>query len=192
MDISLTRDIRVPVGDPKLAKIELDRFLIVSLGETAPDFTATDLDGKPVKLSDLHGKVVLLDFWATWCGPCVMEMPQIRRAYEKLGKRGNFVVVGISLDDNPDKVRGFLKQRSFRWLQIVGGPAKENPIARSYHVEGIPANFLIDRDGKVVAKDLRGRDVLRKARKLLRPAKPVEEGAEPAEKQTAERDRQVR
>jgi thiol-disulfide isomerase/thioredoxin len=189
MDLSLTREIRVPVGDPKLARIDIEKFLIVSLGETAPELTGQTLDGKEIKLSDLRGKVVLLDFWATWCGPCIQEMPHVRRAYEKYSKQGDFVVIGISLDEDAGKVRSFVKQRKVGWPQIVGGPAKESAIAKAYFVEGIPASFLIDRDGKVVAKDLRGKDVLRKVRKALRAGKPTERQADSSDEQAARNPR---
>ena len=189
MDLSLTREIRVPVGDPKLARIDIKKFLIVSLGEAAPEFTGRTLDGKEVKLSDLRGKIVLLDFWATWCGPCIQEMPHVRRAYEKYAKKGDFVVIGISLDEDAGKVRGFVKQRKIGWPQIVGGPAKENAIAKAYFVEGIPASFLIDRDGKVVAKDVRGKDVLRKVRKVLRAGRPTERQTDSSDEQAAQNPR---
>lgn len=171
MDLSLTREIRVPVGDPKLARIDVEKFLMVSLGEAAPQFSGKSLDGKEVNLSDLRGQVVLLDFWATWCGPCVQELPHIRRAFERYGKKGDFAVIGISLDEDPDRVRGFVKQRRIGWPQIVGGPAAKNEIAKAYFVEAIPATYLIDRHGKVVAKDIRGKDLLRKVRKALRHGK---------------------
>jgi len=127
------------------------------VGEQAPDFTVTTLAGKQMKLSDLHGKVVFLDFWATWCAPCIAELPSVKRAHDEFGKDGEFVVLGISLDAEADTVRNFLKSKQYQWEQAVLGPAETNPVAQKYFVAGIPATFLIDRDGKVVGRDLRGR-----------------------------------
>ena len=132
---------------------------------------------------------MLVDFWATWCGPCVTEMPNIRRALKEHGKEGDFVVIGVSLDGNDELVERFTKKRQIPWRQIVTGPAKESPLAQQYFVEGIPATFLIDADGKVIAKDLRGgslRKHVRKALKKLRLAKKEQTPEEPADAQTAE------
>ena len=126
------------------------------IGDEAPDFTVTTLDEKEVKLSDFRGKVVLLDFWATWCAPCIAELPNLKRAHDEFGKDGEFVVLGISLDDQKDTVRTFLKDRQLAWEQAVLGPAELNPVAQKYFVTGIPATFLIDREGEVVGRDLRG------------------------------------
>lgn len=170
MELSLEREIRVPVGDPKLAMLKIDKYLIIRVGETAPDFTATTLDGRPIKLDDLKGKIVLLDFWATWCAPCLAEMPNLKRAIDRYGKDGRFVVIGISLDDDAESVKRFVKQHGMGWAQVVLGPAEQNPVARKYNVSGVPAMFLIGPDGKVVAKDVRGRRLDTELSKLLPPA----------------------
>lgn len=167
MDLSFTRAIRLPVGDPKLAMIQIEKFLTINVGDTAPVFTAATLDDSEFDLEDLRGKVVLVDFWATWCAPCVAEMPTIKKAYEEYGRDGEFVVVGVSLDKSPKLVSRFLKKKKIPWQQIVGGPADKNPIAQKYNVSAIPATYLIDKNGKVVAKNLRGRDLKRELRKLL-------------------------
>ncbi|MCH7813072.1 MAG: TlpA family protein disulfide reductase [Planctomycetes bacterium] len=175
--MAFTRQIRVPVGDPKLAQIDIEKFLIISIGEQAPEFAATTLDGRPFKLSELRGKVVLLDFWATWCAPCIGEMPNLLRAVEEYGGSGDFVIVGVSLDSSESAVKQFQQRRKIPWTQIVLGPAEQNPAAKKYNVSGIPATFLIDRDGKVVAKDLHGPALRRELGKLL-PAvrKPTHDG----------------
>ena len=161
MDISVSRDIRVPVGDPKLAAIDVKRFLIIEVGETAPLFAATTIDKQELKLEDLRGKVVLLDFWATWCAPCIAEMPNVKRAYEEFGRDGGFAVVGISLDQDERTVKQFVEKRDIPWPQVVLGPSEQNPVAKKYNVTAVPATFLIGRDGKVVAKDLTGRRLQR-------------------------------
>ncbi len=144
----------MPVGDPKLATIKIDRLMIINVGDVAPDFTAETIDGQTIKLSDFRGKTVLLDFWATWCSPCVAEMPNIKQALDKFGSCGDLVVIGISLDQDPTTVKQFIKRKEIPWPQICKGPAEENPIAKKYNVSGIPATFLIDPQGKVAAKDI--------------------------------------
>lgn len=167
MDLSFSREIRLPVGDPKLAMIDIDRFLTINVGDTAPNFTAATLDETEFDLTRHRGKVVLIDFWATWCAPCIVEMPNIKKAREQYGREGEFVVIGISLDQSPKQVSRFVKGKEYAWQQIAAGPAEKNPIAQKYNVSAIPATFLIDRDGKVVAKDLRGGALQKALRKLL-------------------------
>ena len=171
MDLSFTREIRVPVGDPKLAMIEIEKFLILRPGDEAPDFVATTLDGKPFKLSELRGKVVLIDFWATWCTQCIAELPNVKQAYEEFSKGGDFVVVGISLDDRDKSARQFCERNKVPWTQIVLGPAEQNPVAKQYNVSSIPATFLIGRDGKVVATDVRSWSLRHQLSSLLSPPK---------------------
>jgi len=119
--------------------------------------------------------VVLLDFWATWCAPCVAEMPNLRRAWERFGGSGDLVIVGLSLDQDPEKVREFAEQHRIAWPLIVRGAAAENPLARLYNVTSIPATFLIDREGKIVATDLRGPKLLEKLAELLPQAPGLRE-----------------
>jgi peroxiredoxin len=167
MDLSFTREIRVPVGDPKLAAIDIKKFLTINIGEQAPEFVATTLDGKELKLGDLRGKVVLLDFWATWCGPCIAELPNLQWAHKQFGLGGELVVVGISLDSNKDAVKEFVAKRDIHWRQIALGPAEQNPVAKEYTVSGVPATFLIGRDGKVVARDIQGWRLRTELKKLF-------------------------
>lgn len=160
----------MPVGDPKLAKLVVEKLLIIRVGDEAPDFEAKTLAGQPIKLSDYRGKVVLLDFWATWCAPCLAELPNIERAYRRYGKEGQLVIIGVSLDFDGATVRRFLRRRKPSWPQLAVCPADENPVAKLYNVTNVPATFLIDGQGKVVAKDLRGRSLRKQLRKLLSSA----------------------
>ncbi len=122
-----------------------------------PDFStsAVDLDGKPISLMDYRGKVVLLDFWAVWCGPCVGEIPNVKVVYEKYHDKG-FDVIGVSFDENEAVVREFVKEKTLPWRQILDSSGFGGVFAKQYGVRGIPAPFLIDRNGKVISVKARG------------------------------------
>lgn len=128
----------------------------VDVGDVAPDFEATTLDGTPFKLSDYRGKFVLLDFWATWCSPCVVELPNVIEAYETYHDQG-FEIIGISLDDDRDALDTFMTQwPAMTWTQVFDGKGWESRVGRLYGVTAIPHTLLLDKEGKVFAKDLRG------------------------------------
>jgi peroxiredoxin len=121
----------------------------------APEFEAVGRDGKPVKLSDLKGKVVLVDFWATWCGPCVQEMPNVKRAHESLEKRG-FKVLGVSLDHDRARLDAYVKANDLAWPQQFDGQGWGNEVARKYGVQSIPHTVLVDRNGRIARIGVRG------------------------------------
>ncbi len=139
------------------------------IGEMAPDIKLADKDGKILPLSSLQGKVVLLDFWASWCGPCRVENPNVVKAYERYKDKG-FTVFSVSLDQSKDK-----------WLEAIAkdGLVWENHVsdlkgwgsagAAQYQVRGIPATFLLDKTGKIIAKNLRGSALDKKLEELLGP-----------------------
>jgi peroxiredoxin len=127
----------------------------LAVGKTFPDFNEKDLDGKPLSISKYKGKVVLVDFWATWCGPCITELPNVLAAYEKHHKNG-FEIVGISLDQNEAKLRDFIKTRKMPWPQYFDGKGWQTKLAEQYGVLSIPATYLLDREGKIIGRDLRG------------------------------------
>ena len=142
-------------------------------GKPALAFEATTLDGKPFKLSDLRGKVVLLDFWATWCAPCVAELPNVTKAHEQYSDDG-LVAVGISFDRDAKTLREYVAEKQLTRPQIWAQKADKGPLANLYGVSAISATFLVGPEGKVVAKDLPG-DELQKAvqkevGKLKKPA----------------------
>jgi thiol-disulfide isomerase/thioredoxin len=118
-------------------------------GQTAPDFTLKSVDGKDLKLSDLRGKAVLLNFWATWCGPCKVEIPWFMELEKQYGPQG-LVVVGVAMDDDAEKVVPKFTQEMKMDYTVLLGTEK---VADLYGgVEGLPMTFYIDRDGKIVKK----------------------------------------
>ncbi|MCC6580606.1 MAG: carboxypeptidase regulatory-like domain-containing protein [Phycisphaeraceae bacterium] len=129
----------------------------VKVGQDAPDFTVPTLDGQTFKLSDQRGKVVLIDFWATWCGPCVSEMPHLKAVHERFGKDERFVLVSLSLDAKQEQPKAFTEKQGYTWTQgFLGQTMGQAGTSADYGVEGIPALFLIGADGKLIAKGLRG------------------------------------
>lgn len=139
-----------------LGNIEVSLVTLLEIGQTASEFAFTDLEGKPHALSDYKGKFVLLDFWASWCGPCVFEIPFIKAVHDKFAKDERFVIVGLSLDEKPDDAKTFLEKHDEPWLQGFLGSFASSPVAERYEIGGIPSLILIGPDGKVVAKNLRG------------------------------------
>lgn len=126
------------------------------IGDLAPDFEVGEISGKTVSLSDYQGKVVLVDFWATWCGPCIQELPNVIAAYEKYHPKG-FEIVGVSLDESKKDLKKFLKAHpKMTWVQNFDGKGWENAVGKIYGVQSIPYTLLLDRTGKIVNKDLRG------------------------------------
>ena len=126
------------------------------VGQVLPDFSAAvDLDGTPISLADYRGKVVLLDFWAVWCGPCLGEIPRIKAVYERYHDKG-FDVIGVSLDEDAAVLREFIKEKEIPWRQIFDGQKGAGHLVQQYGIRGIPAPFLIDREGKVISVKARG------------------------------------
>ena len=131
------------------------------------DIKFTAIDGRKVDLAKLKGKVVLIDFWATWCGPCVAEIPSVVRAYKKMHPRG-FEIIGISLerDKDPKKLLDYVNNKDMPWAQYHDGQFWSNKIARGFGISGIPAMWLIDKQGNLVDMDAR-RGLETKVEKLL-------------------------
>jgi len=118
------------------------------IGKTAPAIEGQDLEGKPVDLTQYKGKVVLIDFWATWCPSCVMTMPELIETYKTHNKSG-FEIIGISLDQDREALNRYLSSQKIPWRIVFDGKGWFSPSARRYEVSAIPATFLIGRDGKI-------------------------------------------
>jgi peroxiredoxin/outer membrane lipoprotein-sorting protein len=119
-------------------------------------FVAKDLQGQPVSLARYKGKVVLLDFWATWCGPCVKGLPELKGAYDKYHAQG-FEVVGVSLDEDQKALASFIKKNEMPWPQVFDGKGWKSKVSTDYGVRSIPFLLLVGRDGKIAAVNPRGK-----------------------------------
>lgn len=138
-----------------------------SVGQTAPEFTMDDIDGKPVSLSSFRGKYVLIDFWAAWCGPCRAENPNVVKVYNEY-KDKNFTILGVSLDKTKDDWEKAIKDDHLNWTQVSDLKYWDNSAAKLYGVQAIPANFLLDPEGKIIARDLRGEALKQKLAEVIK------------------------
>jgi peroxiredoxin len=136
----------------KLARGYLFEIEHLQIGMPAPDFTARTIDGKEISLKSLRGKVVLLDFWATWCGKCLTEMSHLKAAAERF-KDKPFVIVGVSLDDFKEMLVATIEQKGLPGLQIWDDTGRENPVGVLYNVQDLPQWYLIDADGVIRARN---------------------------------------
>jgi len=130
------------------------------------DMTFRPLKGDKVDLAAMKGKVVLLDFWATWCGPCVAELPNVKEAYKKYHDKG-FEIVGISLDSDEGRLENFVKENDMPWPQHFDGGGWDNKLAKEYGIRSIPAVFLV-KDNEVIATGVRGSLLEEKLEELLK------------------------
>ncbi|MCY4403021.1 MAG: redoxin family protein [Candidatus Poribacteria bacterium] len=124
------------------------------VGKVVPDFTDIDLNGKLISLQQFRGKVVLLDFWAVWCPPCIVEMPNVKKVYDTYKDQG-FDIIGVSLDTDETRLRNYLKTNDIPWRQIFSGQKWNSPLAKQYHIRSIPAPWLIARDGTLISREAR-------------------------------------
>jgi thiol-disulfide isomerase/thioredoxin len=170
----LIASVKMDIGDHEEAdKVAsyLDRFLgqldQPGVGDQM-EIAFTSLQGDKVDLADMKGKVVLVDFWATWCGPCIGELPNVQKAYKAFHDKG-FEIIAISLDkeDDKEKLEQFIKDKEMPWPQAFDGLGWETPLVRQYGIQGIPATFLVGKDGKIVATNLRGPALEAELAKLL-------------------------
>lgn len=144
---------------PSGADVEQARRLIerpaLSRMNLAPNFKVTSITGEELSLEKFRGKVVLLDFWATWCAPCLFEMPGLKKIWKKYGG-DNFVIIGISLDSNRRSLESYIEKEGITWPQYIEGRTSSQSVASVYGVQGIPHTVLIDSEGAIEATGLRG------------------------------------
>lgn len=159
-------------GYPSIKKLryQISNEARTAVGKVAPNFTQQDIHGRSVSLSDFKGKFVLLDFWASWCGPCRKENRNLVAAFHEL-KNKHFTILSISLDKSTDRqrwVNAIAKDGMSEWQHISDLRYFQNEVALLYGVTAIPRNFLIDPSGKIIAKDLRGDQLINTLKAILR------------------------
>jgi peroxiredoxin len=151
----------------QLAEMEKKKLEANSwVGKMAPELELPDVNGKPVKLSSFKGKYVLVDFWASWCGPCRMENPNVVQAYNRF-KNKNFTILGVSIDRDKEDWLKAIKDDNLTWTHVSDLQYWSSKAVELYRFNGIPFNVLIDPQGKVIAESLRGEDLDRKLQQIL-------------------------
>lgn len=158
----------------RAGQAKIEKFM----GKKAPEVVTRTLDGTEWKLEDQRGKVVVMDFWATWCGPCVSTMPEMKKIYEKYKSRKDFVMVGVSLDHYREKLVKFCEEREISWPQIFEADRSwDNRVGRAFEVNAIPSVWVIDKEGNVAGMDLHGNsieEIERTVEKSLNPGQETE------------------
>ncbi|MCC7526012.1 MAG: AhpC/TSA family protein [Chitinophagaceae bacterium] len=150
----------------KAVKESLDAAQTTAVGSIAPDFTLNDVNGKPISLASFKGKYTLVDFWASWCGPCRQENPTVVKAYNTYKSKG-FDILGVSLDEKKDKWEQAIQQDKLAWTQVSDLKGWESDAAALYGIKAIPMNYLLDKEGKIIAKSLRGEELIKKLGEIL-------------------------
>ncbi|MGN6439213.1 MAG: redoxin domain-containing protein [Agriterribacter sp.] len=147
-------------------KKALDASQSTAIGSTAPNFTLTDINGKQVSLASYKGKYILLDFWASWCGPCRQENPAVVKAYNAYKSKG-FDILGVSLDQKKEAWEQAIQEDQLSWTHVSDLKGWQSDVASLYGVRAIPMNYLLDKEGKIIAKSLRGEDLMKKLGEVL-------------------------
>lgn len=148
-------------------KTTIDNLKKTAVGSVAPDFTLQTPDGKNVSLSDYRGKYVLLDFWASWCGPCLREVPNVKKVYDRYHPEG-FEILSVSLDDKKENWVNAIDKHELYWGHVSSLKGWQCPVVKLYSISGVPAMFLLDREGKIIASGLRGEELGEKVAGVFR------------------------
>lgn len=138
----------------------------LGIGSSAPDFNAQTIQDNTISLSEQKGKVVILEFWATWCGPCLPDIPHLKFLHSKYSE-DELQIIGVSLDTNTEKLMNFIAKEEMHWPQIIQDNKYDDEITSKYNVYIIPRSFIIGRDGKIVAKNLREEELEKEIAKLV-------------------------
>jgi thiol-disulfide isomerase/thioredoxin len=162
--------------DPRIQESARQALAELTLrpGQKPPSFTANDLDGNPQSPDRFQGKVLLIDFWATWCGPCRAELPTVKAVYDKYREKG-FAILAVSLDEDKEALQRFVKDEKMAWPQLFDGKGWRNEIAQLYGVSAIPRTLLLDRQGVIRHTDLRGPALEKAVAELLGADAPAAE-----------------
>lgn len=158
---------RVKKSAPGLVlKQKIEDMQQVNIGGIAPNFELTTPEGKKLSLHELRGHIVLLDFWASWCGPCLAEVPNLKAIYEKYHSKG-LEILGVSLDEKETAWKGAIERKGLTWKHVSSLKGWKCPIAQKFKVTGIPRMYIIDAQGKIIAQDLRGEKLSQKMDELF-------------------------
>lgn len=165
LDIGLTKKYSRDANVAMFHDVVL-KMLATTEGQVAPEINLPSPDGNNIALSSLKGKVVLVDFWASWCGPCRKEMPNVVKAYAKFKNKG-FEIYGVSLDQEKERWVEAIKKDGITWPQVSDLKQWDCEPAKQYGVTGIPYTVLLDKEGKIIAKNLRGDELEKKLEEIL-------------------------